>query len=451
MKQRPRKNTKNASSKPRLKSKPNLRASPILILRNISSLLTLEGVARKDGRHITAEDLSVSQDAAIVIQDEKIIWTGASKKIPKDYSVTAAEMISLKGKTVLPAFVECHTHSVFAGTRAAEFERRLAGESYSSIAASGGGILSTVTATREASLANLKKMAATRLTSFVNQGVTTVEIKSGYGLTIQSELKMLRAAKLAAASVGLRSRLTFLGPHAVPPEFLIETGGAKVNQKNGQEFWVNELVKSGLDQVKRQGLASRVDIFIEAGFFSNESGRKYLTKAKELGFDLVVHAEQLSRTGSAQLAVELGARSVDHVIHINENDIKELAASQTTAVLLPLADLYMQCAYPPARALIDRGARVAIATDFNPGSCPSQDLAMVGLLSRLQMKMTLPEVIAGYSYNAAAALGLENDIGALTPGRFADLVVLDSDWTELFYSAGSMHVERVMSAGRWLK
>jgi imidazolonepropionase len=410
-------------------------ASSRQLFKGIGSLYTLSAAVEKSARRgITTADLSVIQNAAMLLENGRIVWVGSEKSMPKDLSsIGWIQEECLSGATVLPAFVECHTHLIHAGNRSDEFERRMQGESYQAIANSGGGILSTVRSTRAASQEELKKLGQERADRFLTQGVTTLEIKSGYALEVEGEFKMLRAA---GDIERMRVVRTFLGAHAVPPEM------------SSAAVYVDHLIKIALPRLKAEGLACRVDVFVEDGYFSEDVARNYLLAAKELGFDLVVHADQLTRSRGAQLAVELGARSAEHLIQINESDIEKLSESEVTCVLLPSADLYMDCAYPPARKLLDRGARVALASDFNPGSSPSQDLALVGLLARIKMKMTLAEVICAYTLGAAYALGLEHQLGALVPGRFADFSVLSGSLEELFLDVGRMPIAQVYREGR---
>lgn len=405
------------------------------IFRGIGNLYDLKEVAVKKGRHVIHSDLGKVSKAAMIEQKGKIAWVGAESKIPRAIlkALKNVHEVDLEGATVVPGFIECHTHLVFAGSRAGEFERRLNGESYQSIAQSGGGILSTVSATGKAKPKDLLALSQSRVQRFIDQGVTTIEVKSGYGLSSEGELKMLRVAKELK-----RARIvpTFLGAHAIPKGI------------GESERYLDMLINEVLPRVAKEGLSNRVDIFIEKGFFSLTEGQRYLQKAQAMGFDLVIHADQLSRTGSGSLAAQLGARSADHLIEINKKDINQLARSQTVAVLLPSADLYMQCRYPPARKLIDAGACVALATDYNPGSSPSQDLALVGVLARLEMKMKLPEVISAYTIGAATALGLEKKIGSLEKGKECDFAVLMGDIEDLFLDVGQMPVDAVYRSGR---
>jgi imidazolonepropionase len=401
------------------------------LFRNIDEILTLEGASARQGRGIREEHLSIKQNYAIFSVGGVIEWIGPNNKVPKDIAKQKVKEVSLKGSTVLPGFVECHTHSVFAGSRAAEFEMRNQGVSYQEISAKGGGILSTVKAVREISPKKLLELTQSRVDEFIRQGVTTLEIKSGYGLTLKDEMKMLEVAKKID---GPRVITTFLGAHAKSKEF--ET----------YEAYLDYLTE-GLQEIKKKKLSNRVDIFIEKGFFEKDSGQKYLEKARELGFQITIHADQLSLSGGSEVAVGVQALSADHLICVDEAQIQKLAKSEVTCVLLPAADLYMKCAYPPARKLIEAGARVALATDFNPGTSPTQDLNLVGLLARLEMKMTLPEVICAYSVSAAHALGLQTETGSLEVGKCADFVCSSDDWQNLFYQIGRSSITHVFQNG----
>lgn len=405
-----------------------------ILLKNISTLLTLQGAARKEGRHITESDLDIQTQAAVVVEKDRIAWVGPHKKIPKEFSKKKnLREVDMKGMTVLPGFVECHTHLIFAGDRAAEFELRNQGMSYQEISARGGGILSTMKKTRSATLADLTRSGQERADHFVSQGVTTLEIKSGYALNLKDELKMLQAAQKIE---GLRTITTFLGAHALPPEF------------KSYEEYLQFLGQEVLPLVRKKKLARRVDIFIEKGFFSAQVSEAYLRRAQELGFDVLAHADQLSLSGGAEVAVRLGALSGDHLLQVGKNEIQSLAKSEVTCVLLPAADLYTKMKYPAAREMIEAGARVALATDFNPGTSPTQDLNLVGLLARLEMKMTLPEVISAYTVGAAHALNLHKEVGSLEVGKSADILCIEKDWQTLFYSVGESVNKSVFSRGK---
>lgn len=357
---------------------------------------------------------------AFVVNEGFITWIGSQNKIPTQYK-SIKKIIDLKNKLVLPSFIECHTHTVFAGSRAEEFELRNQGMSYLEIAKNGGGILSTMNASRKNSAKNLLNLTQKRVDAFLKQGVSTLEIKSGYALDFKNEVKILEVIQKLK---GPRIISTFLGAHALPPEF------------SSNEEYLKYLADKVLPFIKSKKLSDRVDIFVEKNFFEKPESFAYLKKARELGFNLVIHANQLSLSSGVELGLELEAISVDHVINLNDNLIQSLAKSNTTAVLLPMADLYMKCAYPPARKLIDSGVTVALATDFNPGSCPSQDLSLVGLLARLEMKMTLAEVFKAYTIGAARALGIANNEGSIEVGKKANFISTDACLTDFFYSAG---------------
>lgn len=400
-----------------------------ILLKNISTLLTLQGASAKNGRHIKEEDLGIMNQASVVMDKDKILWVGPHKKLSKEWAKKKGmRELDMKGKTVLPGFVECHTHLVFAGDRAAEFEMRNQGVSYQEIAAKGGGILSTMRKTRSSTLKDLVATGQKRVNHFLAQGVTTLEVKSGYALNLKDEIKVLQAIQ---ELTGPRTVSTFLGAHALPPEY------------KSYEEYLTFLAEKVLPVVAKKKLARRVDVFIEKGFFPAEASERYLRRAQELGFDVLIHADQMSLSGGSEVAVRLGALSGDHLLQIEEKEIRNLAKSEVTGVLLPTADLYTKTKYPPARAMIDAGVRVALATDFNPGTSPTQDLNLVGLLARLEMKMSLPEVIAAYTVGAAHALNLHKEVGSIEVGKSADIVGIDQEWSCLFYSVGE-HAEKVV-------
>ena len=378
---------------------------------------------------------------AFIVDQGLITWIGPINKIPKQ---KINSEIDLKNKLVFPSFIECHTHSVFAGTRSDEFERRLQGTSYIDIAKAGGGILSTMKKTREASEAVLLKTAKSRIDQFVKQGVSTIEIKSGYALDLKNEIKMLKVIQKIPNLYNVkngRPRIvpTYLGAHAKPPEF------------SGYSEYLNYILKNVLPVVKKKKLSDRVDIFIEKNFFESADSQNFLSAAKKMGFQITIHANQLSESGGAELALSLSAQSADHVICLSDKTIADFGRSKTVAVLLPLADLYMRCPYPQARKLIDAGATVALATDFNPGSCPSQDLSLVGLLARLEMRMTLPEIFKAYTINAAKALGIDQEEGTLAVGKKANFICTDADLSDFFYSAGYTPEHQLFIEGKPVK
>jgi len=388
----------------------------------------------KNSKLVNADFKSHQSKMAFIVNNGLIEWVGSQNKVPKHYKISKA--VDLKNKLVFPSFIECHTHTIFAGSRAAEFELRNQGISYLEIAQKGGGILASMSATRKAPAGELLKLTQARVNNFLNQGVSTLEIKSGYALDLKNEVKMLEILKKIK---GPQIISTFLGAHARPPEFAENSA------------YLQYLVQKVLPIIKNKNLAKRVDIFIENKFFEKAESIVYLKKAMELGFEITIHANQLSLSTGADLALSLGAQSADHVIHLNDSLIRNFSKSKTVAVLLPLADFYMKCAYPPARKLIDAGACVALATDYNPGSCPSQDLSLVGLLARLEMKMTLPEVFKAYTWGAAKALGIESTEGSLEVKKAANFICTDAELSDFFYSAGRTPAHSLFIRGKEIK
>lgn len=406
-----------------------------MIYRGISTLFSFAGIAQKNGRGVNAEDLAPIRKAALVCEKGKILWVGPEKKLPREFARAGHKERNLGGLNVFPALTECHTHLIYAGHRAQEFEWRNTGVSYQEIAQRGGGILSTMRETRKATKAELLNQGQQRVDRFVKQGVTTLEVKSGYALSLKDEVKCL---EVAAELKKIRIVSTFLGAHAKPPEF-----------KTAKDY-LNHLVEKVLPVIRKKNLSQRVDIFVEEGFFDQKMASDYLKRAVQLGFQVVIHADQLTLSGGTALGLEVKALSVDHVIQIDDPLIQSLARSSTTAVLLPAADLYMRCNYPPARALIDAGARVALATDFNPGTSPTQDTQLVGVLARLEMKMSLAEVFAAYTYNAAAALNLESQLGSLEVGKEADFYTTGAEPSDHYLSIGQQIPHQVFRRARKL-
>ncbi len=403
-----------------------------VVLTHISEMLTLQGArACKARGPIKEEHLGLVKKQAMVVQGSKVLWTGPQTKIPREYHKIKKHFPV--HANIFPGFIDCHTHSLFAGDRANEFEMRLQGMTYLEIAKKGGGIFSTMRATRKASSAVLKKLLNERLLNFLKQGVTTVEVKSGYGLSVKEEIRLLKILRRQETSVQVIA--TFLGAHALPPEC---TSTSEYLQQ----------LQEALPIIAKQKLAQRVDIFIEKNYFSLDESRRFLQRAKEVGLMVTIHADQITRTGATALAVDLKAQSADHVICIDQKDIEKAALSDVTCVLLPTADFYLRCPYPPARQLIDRGARVAVATDFNPGTSPTQNLQWAGLLARQEMRMTLPEVFCATTLGAAYALGLEKSHGFLMPDANADFFIADKNWDQFFYDLSPIAMKSVWVSGQ---
>lgn len=395
-----------------------------------SEILTGEGIRRKRGRRVTEEDLGRIEDGALVYSVRKkgaieiphrIEWVGPTSELPKKWK--SIKKTNLKGqKAVVPGWIDCHNHLIFAGDRADEFARRCAGATYQEIAAQGGGIQATVNATREATSAELEKLAIDRLKEIYRGGVRTVEIKSGYGLSVESELKILKIIpRLRKLFPQMTLTATFLGAHAFPQDL-------------GRAEYLREIQDVMLPAIAQQKLADACDVFIDEGYYTVEEGREILKRAQRLGLKVKIHADELGDTNSTALAVELGALSADHLLKISAKNIELLAKSETVAVLLPGTAFSLKSPYAPARALLDRGACVALATDFNPGTCMCLSPPFIMTLAALYLGMSRSEIFAGFTYNAAKALGLEAKKGTLEKGMDADFVTLPfKRFEEIYY------------------
>jgi imidazolonepropionase len=381
-------------------------------------------------------DLPITLDGALVCRDGLINWVGPTADLPP--LPPDAEVIDATGQVVLPGFVDSHTHLIFAGSRADEFEQRLQGLTYQEIAELGGGINATVRRVRAASKEELKSLSRPRLRRLLQHGVTTVEVKSGYGLTTEDEIKCLEAVAELNAEGPLELVPTFLGAHAVPPEY-----------RSDRDGYLRLLLDDMLPEVARGGLAEFCDVFCEKSVFSIEESRRILARARDLGFGLKLHADELTPLGGAELAAGMQAVSADHLLCVTDAGIDALAASGTVATLLPGTAFFLGFPYAPARRLIERGVAVALASDCNPGTCPTENLPLVGAMACTQMKMLPAEAVNALTLNAAAALGRADRLGSLEPGKQADLVVCDvPDYRHLFYHFGINHVRRVIKRGR---
>jgi imidazolonepropionase len=407
----------------------------VLVVRNASQLVC---VTRKGERVLRGRDMRtpvIVSDGAVILTDGRIDWVGPTAELPP---VPAdAQVLDAAGKTVLPGLVDSHTHLLFSGSREDEFEQRLEGLSYQEIAARGGGINATVRRVRAASREELKQHARRRLDRLLRFGVTTVEVKSGYGLRLADELKSLEVIAELNREGPLELVPTFLGAHAVPPEF-----------RSDREGYLRLLLDEMLPEVARCGLAEFCDVFCETGVFSLEESERILTRARDLGFRLKLHADELTPLGGAQLAARLGAASADHLLCITDAGIDALARCGTVATLLPGTAFFLGLPYAPARRLLEHGLAVALASDCNPGTCPTENLPLVGTMACTQMGMLPAEAITALTLNAAAALGRSDRIGSLEPGKQADLIICDvPDYRHLFYHFGVSHVWRVIKRG----
>jgi imidazolonepropionase len=408
----------------------------VLVVRNAAQLacISRQGERLKPGEEM--RNLAVIANGAVLIRDDRIEWVGPTAELP--LAPLDAAVIDAAGKTVLPGFVDSHTHLIFAGTREDEFELRLQGVTYAEIAARGGGINATVRRVREASKEQLKELARRRLDRMLALGITTVEVKSGYGLSPADEIKCLEVIAELNREHPCELVPTFLGAHDVPPEYREE-----------REAYLRLVIEQMLPEVAGRKLAEFCDVFCEQGVFSVAESEQVLHTASEHGLKLKIHADEFSPLGGAELAARLKATSADHLLHVSEKGIEALHAAGTVATLLPGTAFFLGLAYAPARRLIDHGLPVALATDCNPGSSMTENLPLIGTIACTQMKMLPAEVLTALTLNAAAALGRSDRIGSLEVGKQADLVIADVPHYRLLpYHFGVNHVWKVIKAGR---
>lgn len=406
------------------------------LVLNASQLLTLAG---SDGPRAGREKGAVSlfRDGAVLVEGGLVVTAGPRDVVLAHPLAKGAARVSAEGRVVTPGFVDAHTHPVFAAPRLDDFEARVSGATYQDIAARGGGILWTVNGVRGASEADLAAGLNRRAFDFIACGTTTIEAKSGYGLDLDNELKLLRAIKTAAARGPLEIVATLLGAHAVPPEM-----------RGRKDEYVARVCSEMIPRAAAEGLARFVDLFCEDGYFDLADLEKIALAGAAAGLGLKVHSEQLTRMGSLPLAVKHKAVSVDHLDCAAEEDLAGLAASRTVACLVPGSNYFLGKPYPPARRILDAGAAVALATDFNPGTCPCWDMRAIMSIACTQMKMTPGEALVAATVNGAHAAGLGKTHGTLEPGKTADLVCHDAeDWRELAYYFSAPRTRWTMKKG----
>jgi imidazolonepropionase len=416
-----------------------------LLLIHASQLITMAGPARP---RIGSEmrELSLIEDGAVLVRKGLIAAAGASSDVAR-IAGKNARVMDASGSVVMPGYVDAHTHPVFAGTREDEYELRAAGLSYQEIAARGGGILSTVRKTRAATEQELFDIALPRVRWFLSHGTTTIEAKSGYGLTLEDELKILRVIRRLGEQTALELVPTFLGAHEIPAEF------RSSDQRGGtREDYIKLVTDEMLPAVAGQGLARSCDVFCESHVFNAEESRRVLSRARELGLELRLHAEQLSLCGGSKLAAELGAATADHLEYIDDAGVQCLRTAGVIAVLLPGAAFNLGLTrYAPARKLIEAGVPASLATDFNPGSSPTPSMQMIHSIACTQMRMTPAECITASTINAAYSLGLGGQIGSLEEGKQADIVIFDCpNYRQIPYLFGINHVRTVLKRGEIL-
>ena len=411
-----------------------------LLIKHAAQLVTprlLPTNARRMG------ELHIIEDGGLAVRDDTIIAVGTTSEI-----LSLAEndvpqcVIDARNKVVLPGFVDCHTHPIFMETREHEFNMRIQGKSYLEIAAAGGGIRSSVRKIRQASKDQIIEAVLPRLDQFIKHGTTTIEAKSGYGLSLEDEIKSLEVIQQLNKQHPLDLVPTFLGAHEIPDEY-----------QSRREAYIELIIKRMIPLVAERKLAEFCDIFIEEGVFSVEEGRQILTVAREAGLAPKVHGNQMTANGAAALSAELGAISAEHLDHITPEEIEQIASAGVIPVLLPGAVFYLNLEkYAPARAMIDAGLPVAISTDYNPGSCMTEAMAIIITIACIKMRMLPTEAIIGATLNAAMAIGRQDSIGSLDVGKKADIVIWDMpNYEHLAYHFGVNLAQTVIKSGKIIR
>jgi len=411
-----------------------------LLIRNLSQIATPVGRTGLRGRDMRS--LRTIENGVIVIDRDRFAFAGIESEMPEPIRSSINEDLDAGGATALPGFVDSHTHIPFAGHRESEFNRRLQGETYEEIAASGGGIASTVRSTREASEDLLVQNVLARVALMARYGTTTAEAKSGYGLSRPGELKQLRAIRRAMQESPVRLVPTCLAAHEFPPE----SRGSEA----AREEWISTIIGEILPEVAEDRLAVFCDAFVERGVFTTDQGARVLRAGMALGLTPRLHADEFSDTGGAALAAGLGAASADHLMRVSDEGIRALASSETVANLLPGTSFFlMSDRYAPARALIDAGAIVSLSTDCNPGSSMNESMQVVVQLATFQMRMTVEESITAATLNGAHSLRMAGDTGSIEAGKKADLILLDAPgYLHLVYHFGVNLVKGVFRDGQ---
>ncbi|MEW6375048.1 MAG: imidazolonepropionase [Thermodesulfobacteriota bacterium] len=405
-----------------------------LIIKNAEELLTLSPFFKEE------QGLGIIRNGAIATKGGKIIWIGRTEEFPKEFRLSKeGQEIDAAGKVAMPGLIDPHTHLIFAGSRENEFEQRIQGLSYLEIAERGGGILSTVEATRKASFEELFSLGKKRLDRMLSKGVTTIEAKSGYGLSLPDEMKILNVMKALQENHPLDIVPTFLGAHTVPKEF-----------RNNRANYIDLLIEEMIPKVAQERLAEFCDVFCEEKAFTLEESKRILETGKRYGLKPKIHADQLSSGGGAELAAEVGAYSADHLEYISSTGIERMAEKGVIAVLLPGASFFLSMKkFPPVREMIDKGVTVSLATDLNPGSSMTESLPLMMTMGCTMFKMTPKEVVQATTIHAARSMGRENEKGSLDIGKQADILLLDIPNYHYFpYHFGVDHVELVIKKGR---
>ncbi|NPV10278.1 MAG: imidazolonepropionase [Ignavibacteria bacterium] len=406
-----------------------------ILLYRAKQLLTCKPANRKYKRKSELNEIDILENASLTIQDDKI----ADISLTNEFDFTKFDLVlDCRNKVVMPGLIDSHTHLIFAGSRSDEFEMRVAGKTYEEIAEKGGGIIRTVQATRNSSKEHLIELSLKRLAETLSRGITTTEIKSGYGLDYDTEIKILECANELQKLQPVEITSTFLGAHTVPKEYI-----------NNRSAYIDLIINRLLPEISQRNLAKFCDVFLEKSAFTLDETRTIFEKAKQYNFDLKLHCDQFNSMGGVGLGIEFGAKSIDHLEMITDQDLKSLSQTDIVATILPGVSYFLKIPFSPARKMIDEGCIVSIATDFNPGSCTSQNLPLMMNMAALYNGMKLNETINAVTINAAYSLGIEDKVGSLEVGKQADILILDTDdYKNLVYYFGKNFVKTVIKKGK---
>ena len=418
---------------------PSSASNPVadVVFRHCRQLVTCAGPVPRRGS--TQGNLEIIANGALAVRGDRVVFAGCSLDLERSVSLSSARVFDTPHLSIVPGFVDAHTHAVFAGDRGSELRQRLAGASYAQIATAGGGIVATVRATREASQEELVRQSRTRLDEMLAAGTTTCEVKSGYGLDVQSELKMLRAIRQLADEHPLDIVATFMGAHEIP-----------VEHRTDRDRYVNMIIEEMIPTVAAERLAEWCDVFCETGVFTPQESRRILEAGLRAGLAARIHADELGPSGGSHVAAQVGARSADHLIFVPQDGIDALAAAGVTATLLPCAAFFLKLGrFPPARDLISASVPVALATDVNPGGGFSPSMPFAIALGCFAMGMTFEESLVAATINGAWSLDRSGEVGSLEPGKLADAVFVRGDAVNLI-RVGAPSIAAVMKRG-WLR
>jgi len=407
----------------------------LTLLKNPSQIVTVSTAGKNFKRGKELNEISVLENHSLLIEDDTIKDIIPNASIKNEFDAT---VVDVKDKVILPGLIECHTHTVFAGSRANEFRLKLAGKSYEEIAKLGGGINTTVTAVRNASFNDLVRLISPRINYFIAQGITSLEIKSGYGLDFENEIKLLRVIQQLQKIFPITIVPTFLGAHTIPTEL-----------KDKRESYIDEIITKMLPFIAEHSLAKFCDGFCESTAFTAKEIDQIFTQAKLFGINLKLHTEQFNAIGGIDIALKHSAVSVDHLEVIRDEDIPKIAASDVVSVLLPGVSFFLNYGFAPARKLIDSNGIVALSTDYNPGSCNIADINFIMSLASIKMKMTIEETISAVTINAAKAINLHEEVGSIEIGKKADFAILNTtEYADVVYSVGKNLNEMTIKNGK---